>query len=139
MRRSVGVLACALVLHLNLLAGDFACGSHAADAGEGGVAHGHGEGSHAAAEHRGAHPAAHDAHGRAGGPADEADADRSVPHCRTPSRATCCEALASCQLQLAFGGADEAAPFFASVPSLRAADASPGVALRSPEPPPPRV
>jgi hypothetical protein len=141
-RRSSGVLGCVLTLHLSLLSGDLACGSHAAGQGDTAVplaARGPVHDQH------GAH-AEHASHGPRGAddatPSDRVhdDAGQDAREaCKTPSRERCCEALASCAVQFAFSGATIPVPPSSRDATLRGADALPASSTPSPDTPPPKA
>lgn len=78
LRQLVGLLTAAFSLHLNVLAADSACATHAGASAMAGASH------HGSA-----------AQGHAKGSGGEAG-DRVSEPCRTPSQPNCCEATATC-------------------------------------------
>jgi hypothetical protein len=131
LRRSGGALGCLLVLHLSLVAGDLACGSHAAASPEAAVAA-------APTAAAGAHGAHHQHGGAAASDAGQGHDDGDEP-CKTPSRDRCCEALASCTVQIAFAAAAEMAAAPGSDSALLDNEAAPVSRAAAPEPPPPKA
>jgi hypothetical protein len=79
LRRLVGLLTAAFMLHLNVLAADSACAAHAGASATAGMSH-HGS----AAQGHGPHAASREA------------GDRVNEPCQAPSQPRCCEAMANC-------------------------------------------
>jgi hypothetical protein len=122
MRSAGGALACLLTLHLSLIAGDPTCGGH-----EAAVAASQPE---ASAEH---------AHHEHVPPAAERSSEPALESCRSPSSASCCEAMASCQVQIAFVGDDEPLGTFATGALRLGSESAPASSALSPELPPPKA
>jgi hypothetical protein len=130
-RRSGGLLGSFLVLHLSLLAGDSACGSHAAASEAPPVAE-------APATASGAHAAHHQHDGAVATQTDRSHEDGEEP-CKTPSRERCCEAMASCVVQIAFSDAAERTASPRNDSALRGTETAPASSAPSPETPPPKA
>jgi hypothetical protein len=79
LRRLVGFLTAAFSLHLNVLAADSACATHA------------GASAMARASHHGSAAQGHGPHA-----ASKEVGDRVSEPCQTPSQPHCCEAMATC-------------------------------------------
>jgi hypothetical protein len=130
MRRRTGALACLLTLHLTLVAGDLGCGRHPAGASE--------DTPVADAPAQPDEAAPHAAHHTQGAPATEPDQDEPTASCRTPSRADCCEAMASCQIQIAFAEAAQPVATSDGGATVRAAELPPASSALAPDLPPRR-
>ena len=128
-------LASLLVLHLSLLAADLPCADHAANAREAALTASAGAAIDPPAAHRHHAVAMEDGGAASSTGAAEADAES----CQASSaEQRCCDALASCEVQLAF--ADAVEPLGSS---SRAALAGTGMSPRSgasaPDTPPPKA
>jgi hypothetical protein len=131
-RRLGGLLGSLLVLNLSLVTGDLPCARHAAALGEpaGTVTHDAHAGHHGHASHPAAASHRADVH---------APPDQARQPCKTPSRANCCEALTSCQVQMVFAGSLEMIAASTTRPSMLGSDAELIAPVPSPDTPPPKA
>jgi len=114
-RRLCAVLTSALLLHVTLAAGDFACAGYAT--------HAH-------------HPPGQPSHAHHDG---GSSTPRPTSSCDTPVRADCCTAMLSCAVALLSAGAPApAAVLGGALPLARGVTAALSI-VRAPEPPPPKA
>jgi hypothetical protein len=125
-RRSGGLLACLLTLHLSLIAGDPSCG-HGAPAPRGEAR----SASADAATHHAHHLSDASAADRTDGPTFES--------CRTPTPARCCDVIASCQIEIAFAARAGLLPTWSDGAMALGSGLAPASGASSPDIPPPKA
>jgi hypothetical protein len=120
LRRLAGLLTAAFSLHLNVLAADSACATHAGSSAMSRASH-HGSAGH------GSHATSNDA------------SDRISEPCQTPSQPHCCEAMATCST---VGVGSQACPSRHDVTHASVIDRATGTLLTrfvAPDTPPPKA
>jgi hypothetical protein len=116
-RRVLACLALLLIAHLNLVAGDFACSTD------------HQQSAQAATEAASAGGHRHDDGGESSG----------AEECKTPVRAKCCEALASCTITIVFARSVAEVPLTGASSRITPDPTRPLSLFSSPDTPPPKT
>jgi hypothetical protein len=129
LRRFAGLLASALMMHLNTAAGGAACATHSASA--------QASSASGTARHSAAWARMVGMTGMARGAAQH-DQPGDAP-CQAPSQAKCCQAMASCSAVFVGNGAGSAAPPLESTAVISAAIDAPHSVIAAPDPPPPKA